>query len=224
MHFHQLFAVGSGLLALFFSSASQAAPHARDGFYLQLATGIGAPQFSSTAHNPYFNPALDYADHRSGPSLNGSLFLGVPLAPGLALGVGGLVAAVWSSAPDRTENGQRVTWEDGGGPYIQTLAAAGPFVDYYPSARFGWHVQALVGYATLGQGDVNTSAPGGVGLMAGVGQDWWISERWSVGFLARVLYASTRLSTVPDPDGIGGAPSEHDTLISPSLEVSFTFH
>ena len=223
MRIHLLVAAATALFALFASTESHAAPHARDGFYVQMSTGIGVPFFSNTAHDPYYDPAIDYTDSRSGGSLGGSLLLGVPLRPGLALGVGGLVAVSAISAPKRTENGQPVTWEDSGGPYLQTLGVVGPFVDYYPSAALGWHVQALVGYASLGQGDVSTGAPSGIALMAGVGQDWWVSDRWSVGFLARVTYASTHLAAQAYPEG-GGMPSEHDTMLAPSLEVSFTFH
>ena len=86
---------------------------------------------------------------------------------------------------------------------------------------------ALGGYASFAEGETSgnrSRSPKGIGLMAGVGQDWWISDRWSVGFLVRSTYANTQLGAEASPEGVGGSPSEHDTLLSPSLEVSFTFH
>ncbi|HYQ29362.1 MAG TPA: hypothetical protein VER04_19160 [Polyangiaceae bacterium] len=40
--------------------------------------------------------------------------------------------------------------------------------------------------------------------------------------LARLSYASGHLVT--HPNGSGSSATEHDTVISPSAEVSFTFH
>jgi hypothetical protein len=59
--------------------------------------------------------------------------------------------------------------------------------------------------------------------MAGVGHGWWISEHWSVGALARLTYANLRLGQTAFDDGIGWQ-SEHNAMISPSLDASFTFH
>jgi len=59
--------------------------------------------------------------------------------------------------------------------------------------------------------------------MAGVGHDWWVSEHWSIGLLARITYASLQLAQTPNSDRIGSI-SEHNAFLSPSLEASFTFH
>ena len=224
MRIHQLLLAASLLLAFFVSSECQANPHARDGFYLSLSTGFGAIGYSSTAYHPTDDPRIEYKNHQSGPMATGTLLLGLPLRPGLVLGVGGLTSAWWLSSPERTANGEKIWWEDSGGPYVNFLGMAGPFVDYYPSAALGWHVQALVGYATVAAGDVSRDVPDGLGLMAGVGQDWWLSDRWSVGILARLVYANMHVTGVPYVDTPGSTPSERDTVISPSLEASFTWH
>jgi hypothetical protein len=64
----------------------------------------------------------------------------------------------------------------------------------------------------------------GIGLIAGVGHDWWISDRWSVGILARLVYANMHVTGAPYTGKPGGTPTERDTVISPSLEASFTWH
>jgi len=63
-----------------------------------------------------------------------------------------------------------------------------------------------------------------IGLMAGVGHDWWISDRWSVGILARLAYANMHVTGGPHVYYAGGTPTERDTVISPTLEASFTWH
>jgi len=84
-------------------------------------------------------------------------------------------------------------------------------------------VQALVGYASLSHGDDNRAAPSGIGLMAGVGHDWWVSDRWSIGPLVRLVYANTHGVGTSNPEG-SGTPSDHYSVLSPSLEISFTYH
>ena len=198
------------------------APPTRDGFYMQLTAGFGLPQLSFTVNDP--GHSNHYDDARSGLSLSGSLLLGVPLRPGLVLGLGGLgaLAAVDSSHPTSRDGGQ-VYLVDVKDPPLQVTGIVGGFVDYYPSPSLGWHVQTLIGYAQLSrQNHYSDEPPGGIGIMAGVGHDWWFGRHWSIGLLGRVSYAHTTL------DSEYGSPSypiaEHDTLVSPSLEASFTFH
>ncbi|HYQ04887.1 MAG TPA: hypothetical protein VER96_39700 [Polyangiaceae bacterium] len=224
MQIQSLAGAASLLLAFFVNRECLATPHARDGFYLSLGSGLGAEWYASTAHNSFYDPSIDYTNHQSGPVATLSLMLGLPLRPGLALGVGGLTSAAWLSSPKRTMNGEHVSWEDGGGPYVNFFAMAGAFVDYYPRRELGWHVQALAGYAALAFGDFSDEAPGGLGLMAGVGHDWWVSNTCSAGFLARLSYANMHAKGAPYSDGHGGSSAEHDTVVSPTLEASFTCH
>jgi hypothetical protein len=216
------------LFAFLMSSESQAEPHARDGFYVQLTTGFGLPHFAITADDSTFNPPDHYASSKSGLSTGGSLLLGVPLRPGLALGLGGLGALSFSSSPNLTRNGQPYSLTDVKDQPFMSMGMVGPFVDIYPSPTLGWHVQALIGYAQISYAEItqhplSDGTPSGIGLMAGLGHDWWVNEHWSIGLLARITYASTQLAATAFSDGIGSV-SEHDTLVLPSLDASFTFH
>jgi hypothetical protein len=217
------------LFACLLSTESQAAPHARDGIYLQITTGFGLPHSAITVDQSNPPSSTDHwEDSESGGSIGGSLLLGAPLRPGIALGVGGLFSLLSASDPHPTKNGQPYTPVDVKQPLFQFMGVIGPFADIYPSTTLGWHVQALVGYAQVSYAEVTANPfsdgnPSGIGLMAGVGHDWWISEHWSVGLLARVTYANVRLAPTPFGDGLGST-SQHNTLVSPSLEVSFTFH
>jgi hypothetical protein len=216
------------LFAFLVSSDSQAEPRARDGFYVQLTTGFGLPHFAITADDSNPGATDHYASSQSGLSTGGSLLVGLPLRPGIVLGVGGLATLSFTGNPTVTRNGQPWELVDVQEQSFLFMGIVGPFVDIYPSSTLGWHVQALVGYAQVSYAQITQNpffdgTPGGIGLMAGVGHDWWVNDHWSIGVLARVTYASTHLAPTPYPDGIGSA-AEHNTVVSPSLEASFTYH
>ncbi len=216
------------LFAFLVSSKCQAEPRARDGFYVQLTTGFSLPHFAITADNSNGSSLDHYVDSEHGLATGGSLLLGVPLRPGLVLGLGGIFTLFSTDHPEPTKNGQTYGQVDVKQPLFQSLSMVGPFVDFYPSSALGWHAQALVGYARIGYAEITANPffdadPSGIGLMVGVGDDWWISEHWSVGLLARVTYANMQLATTPFSDGIG-TTSEHNTMVSPSFDVSFTAH
>lgn len=207
-------------------AVSQAAPPTHDGVYLQLSGGLGLPHLSIAADD-HGTTTKHYADTESDRSFNLSLLLGWQLRPGLAFGVGGIYLA-YSPNPQPTENGQPYGQVDVKQPYVQGVDMLGPFVDLYPSPRLGWHVQALVGYAQTSFAEITPNpfdaGLGGIGLMAGLGHDWWVSEHWSIGVLARLTYANMSLGQTSFPDYDQGWQSEHTTMISPSLDASFTFH
>jgi hypothetical protein len=214
--------------ACLFSAESQAAPRARDRFYVQLTAGLGLPHFAITADDASFGSRDRYTSSRSDTSAGGSLLLGIPLRPGLALGAGGIVTASFGSNRHLTRNGQPWSLVDVKDQPFLFTAMVGPFVDLYPSATLGWHAQVLVGYAQVSYAQITQhpyfdGSPSGIGLMAGVGHDWWVNEDWSIGLLARLTYANLQLGPKPFLDGAGSI-SEHITLVSPSLEVTFTAH
>jgi len=210
--------------AFLVGSKTEASPPAPDGLYVQVTAGIGAPQLSITVQDP--GHSNYYTDSQSSASLGGSLFLGGPLLPGIALGIGGLATLAPTGDSNVTSSsGQSVHLVDVKQAPLQSMAMVGPFVDIYPSPKLGWHLQGLVGYAWLSPHNFySAGGPSGIGLMAGVGHDWWLGKHCNTGLLARVNYANARL----DPEQYGSnsvsSISEHETLVSPSLEASFTFH
>jgi hypothetical protein len=224
----QRLVLGATLLFTFLmSSESRAEPRGRDGFYVQLTTGFGLSHFAVTADDTTFTPTDHYASSERGVSTDASLLLGLPLRPGIVLGAGGIVSLSLIGVPSITRNGQPYILTDVSQSPFQLMDMVGPFVDIYPSPTLGWHLQALVGYAQITFAEIaqhplpDASNPSGIGLVAGVGHDWWVNDHWSIGLLARVTYANVSLG--PTPNGIGSI-SEHNTLVSPSLEASFTSH
>lgn len=224
-----LVAAAALLCACAISAECQAAPHARDRFYVQLTTGFGLPHYAIAADDAIGARAPDhYTCSRSDVSANGSLLLGVPLWPGIVLGAGAIGALSFGSNRNITRNGQPWSLTDVKDQPFLFTGMVGPFVDVYPSATLGWHAQALVGYAQVSYAEITQNpyfggSPSGIGLMAGIGHDWWVNEKWSIGLLGRITYASVQLGQTPFADGIGSI-SEHIALVSPSVEVSFTAH
>jgi hypothetical protein len=76
----------------------------------------------------------------------------------------------------------------------------GPFIDYYPNPASGLHFQGALGVHNVSlESPTGISSSGsGVGLMLGVGHEWWVGEQWSIGVLGRLTAAS---HTIEDDNG-----------------------
>jgi hypothetical protein len=144
------------------------------------------------------------------------LAIGGTVAEGLVIG-GGLYTAGastvhWKGDALRPSTGSdSATGENGG------LGLLGVFVDYYPTAKDGFHVQGALGIGTLTfDSDGSSGIPnenwagGGGGAMLGVGYEVWVGSQWSLGGVARLLLMSGSLrgeATDRTFDAKGYAPS-----------------
>jgi hypothetical protein len=94
------------------------------------------------------------------------------------------------------------------------------FGDYYFDPNAGMHIEALVGYGVLStqanNGQTSSNDPTGLALGAGFGNDWWVSDEWSIGVLGRFIYAPLSYSA-------GGVTQKY-TTITPALMATFTCH
>jgi hypothetical protein len=196
------FAAGLAL-ALFGASASaRAEPRTHDGFYFEAALGLGFATVSGPAGQSSHGVAAL-------PSL---LAGGTPLR-GLVLG-GGLIGAVGFAPSGALVAGAPSDPASPRDPSL-SLAIVGPFVDYFPDPRGGFHLQALGGYAELAarqSDDALAANPAGVGFALGVGQELWIGEQWSAGLLGRFAFALPRYHGISYP------------TYAPGLLLSFTCH
>lgn len=193
-------AVACGISVYSTRGAAREAP-TRDGFYLRMGAGAGWLLDSGEAK--------DYSGVRvSGTITGGSLCseLSMALAPTPGLYVGAFASGHYLSGPSvrRAE----VTSPTLRGHYDVDFDSAalllfGPYADYYPWPTAGWHLAAGLGLAYGGLGD--GSVPGyserilgqsglGFGGVVGLGVDWSISERWSIGPLVRLAVASISAS------------------------------
>lgn len=165
--------------------------HLHDGFYLQIALG---PMF--------FSGTSDVATESKSFSAmggGGQILLGGSLAPGLVLGggvVGGSVdrdevlpASLSSNVASLSINGL------GNNQNTASLNALSMFVDYYLDPTKGLHLQGSLGLAMLDASSssyVNDLNLSGLSASAAVGNEWWISDNWSLGVLGRLQYVSMR--------------------------------
>ena len=184
-------------------------PYAHDGFYLRLGLGVGYLHDSITLKGVTSN--TDFSIKGFGIPLE--IALGGTIAPGLVLGG----AIQGGSFPNPTAKFGGIS---GDLNTTAVLSSIGPFVDYYPDPRGGLHFQGFVGYGVIGaqddDGDTSSDNPKGVALSAGVGHEWFVSQGWSIGVLGRLQYAHLTWSS-------GGA-KETDSVISPGVLASFTYH
>lgn len=183
--------------------------HLHDGLYLRFGIGGGMVASRGT-----FEPALVLGgDKVRGGGVAIDTMLGGAVRPGLS--IGGAVLVQEATRP-------RLTWDSGAtepGNDV-SFGLVGPFVDWHVDPRGGFHVGALLGVAIYETKDGNTgsqvASEQGYGVAPHVGYDFWIGEQWSMGVLARGLYAGTSAAFSD------GSSSKHST-VGGSLLLSFLY-
>jgi hypothetical protein len=168
-----------------------------DGFYLRLGLGAGLVR----SEVDFDNGIISEEVKARGGGVAFELALGGTVAPGLVIGGGIYSVSIaeinWRSpaAGDFSEDGGDEI--DGGEGAISVL---GVMIDFYPNPRGGFHVQGGLGIGALSlKNDEDSDFPGedweggGGGLMLGVGYEFWVSDQWSLGGIARVLAMSGKL-------------------------------
>lgn len=190
-----------------------------DGFYLRLGVGAG-----------YLVSKVSVADDTSSESSSSDesfggvqgftipmeLAIGGSPVPGVVLGAGSWPVHVPSAA-----------YEFGRGDYTKTesasygsIAMLGPFIDVYPAARAGFHLQAAPCLTLVAPGKSDTLVTDtlsgvGFGGMVGLGYEGWVSDQWGIGILARTQVLSVGLTDESD--------NEFDYLaLTPSLLMTAT--
>jgi hypothetical protein len=153
--------------------ASERPPHGHylhDGFYLRYALGPGVGRMSGTS------PYGSFGD--TGGGVGDTFAIGGTIPGGLV--VGGASTGLYSKG--------------------SVGAVAGPFLDWFPDPRAGWHIGGQVGLGVTRFLGAHPMAPGtgnglggyGLGVTLLGGYDFWIAPQASVGLTALV---STMTST-----------------------------
>ncbi|MEK7703349.1 MAG: hypothetical protein AAB426_00210 [Myxococcota bacterium] len=190
------------LLASLLASSMALAQGTRDGFFLQATGGLG--HYSSSAEVSGIKTSY------GGTTIATSLLLGGTIMEGLAIG-GGLLLD-YGMSPTYQVNDQEVASVTDFSQYVMGLTA---FADYYLSQLPGAHVQGMIGWGGLEtsvNGNAGGSDPTGMVLALGGGYEWWMSQEWSIGVLARVAYGKFSLNSV----GYG--------TLAPALVASLTYY
>jgi hypothetical protein len=191
-----LLALSAVTLAPTLASAEQ--PRTHDGFYLRLAGGFAIAIDPAEAEWP----GVNVEGTLGGTGVAWDIAAGGTPTPGLVLGGGIFGAHVPSPEADDMEATVVIVGDINGDVEFDgmTFALLAPFIDYYPSPREGLHLTAAVGLGLLSVGDgtwegttyepFQDHGSAGVGALVGVGYEFWLADRWSLGALARVTYAA----------------------------------
>ncbi len=185
---------------------AQSVAHEHEGFYLQMTFGGG-----------YLTTSAKIEERESsiyGGAINGSIWIGGSLVPGFVLG-GGLLGAVAIAPSQKFKlNGQTVDTRSSGTDTSLQLQMIGLVGDYYPNPSKGLHFQGMLGYAvmSLNVNGASSFSPSGVGVVGGVGYDFWVSEEWSIGVLGRFAYVAAKYQDESWP------------TLAPALVASFTYN
>jgi len=192
--------------------------HLHDGFYFRADLGFGYLHESAT-----FKTAGISADQTQSGGAGSMLLLfgGTPI-DGFAIGGGMFFASAGSPKAGGNTSGPRGSLDSEG------LLGLTGFGDYYFDPKGGFHLMGLVGFGGLSWSDANgNQAPGdqqpsGVVLGGGVGYDFWVGSQWSLGVLARVLYAP--MSTSYTPNGATDAVHYSSRVVLPVLAFTVLDH
>lgn len=210
--------IGLFAMGLFFSTGASAQAAAvpdtgartHDGFYFRIGLNLGPLVMSAQPEiNGQETEEIDYSGLHVGSDL---MFGGTPV-PGLAIG-GALISGFTTDPTLKQGDLER----KGDGTLIFSGIAA--FADYYFDPHGGGHAMLLLGFAAAdsvsSEGSSGGNDPTGPMVGIGGGYDFWIGDEWSVGPVARVLYAS--LSAEEGPAKV------KYSYLYPSIGVAFTLH
>lgn len=191
-------------------------PYLHDGFYLQFALGLGYVSGSAD------NSSIEL--EATGVAQLGQLAIGGTLGPNFVLGGGAFGANVFTTryavGPKNQPNFDKI---EGDGE-LSSASVIGPFAAYYFDPTQGVYAMGALGVNVMSTGEANEdvtlpeTSGSGLGLVLGVGYEGFVSEQWSVGGLARVMYLSAEL----EPED--GGSSVDFTGWVPGLLFTVTLH
>jgi len=203
------------LVAASYASSAKADPRTHDGFFLRLGANLGA---GFTTESYEFNGQEAAPDLSiSGFMYGFDLMLGGSPVPGLV--VGGWLITNFGPNPSLEQAGVEA---EADGTLI--VGGIGAFVNYYFDPTSGFNLQGLVGYGAMDfvrpNGASGGNDPTGPMFGLGAGYDFWISDEWSIGPFARVLFGSYT-AEASSPVGNSSATETH---LFPSIGAAFTLH
>jgi len=199
------------LVATFSGAAHAGEAQEHDGLYVRLGGGLAYGWDVASTDSYGGSAAGVVVSEKASATPKGfggasELAVGYSVLDGLAIG-GGLYSLWFSPKADGVKVSGTVSGNvDQAIKYdMSSFHVLGPFIDYYPDSSEGLHLQAGFGYGWLSLGDAHTtvnvnvlgvqgsttaSASGGsasgFGLMAGIGDEWWVADSWSIGVSFRL--------------------------------------
>jgi hypothetical protein len=198
-----------------------------DGFYFRVASGFSVYDerlSSGTLRGTPDAVGQSVEGTNRGIAAASDVAIGGTVAPGWVVG-GGIYSLDLVASTFRADNAGAALVPDELDPGLRSLSVIGPFVDWYPNVRGGFHAQAALGLATLtprvlahaGTERSEYLAVGGA-LLLGTGYEWWVADEWSIGVVTQL---GVRVLRGKDDDGVAWT---HVITNSPTLSVSLTYH
>lgn len=186
----------------------------RDGFYLRGGLGPGGISASPSYDGETTGDASTH-----GGGLAGELMIGGALAPGVILGGAFFYQQVFN--PRYTVGG--TTYQPNSDKSLDA-SFLGPFLDWYPNPRGGFHLGAFIGFARLTMtstnGDTISYSPVGAELGGMIGQDFWLAPKMSLGVALHLAGGSV----AGTPDGPGTNPHIGTNFGSGQVLVSLLYN
>jgi hypothetical protein len=188
---------------MFVAGGAKAEPRTHDGFYMQLATGLG--YLSTSASQGPVSMSI------SGLATPFEALFGGTVGPAA---IGGGFYMDYSFSPSQSVDTPGFSASGTLNDVSMYMVGAHVFGDIYPDPHGGFHVRPFLGYAALqlARNGQTGNSPGGPLVGAAVGYDFWVGDEWSIGVLGRFAYAALSLE------------GQSYGTISPALMASFTFH
>ena len=207
-----VFALDAQLMTDYPLSTCPADPGERvhDGFFYR--SDVGLALFEATASD---TGSLPHRSSIRGIGQSAAVSVGETPVRGLVVGLN-----LWTASlsPIFVENGRTIKPDDDS--VKLTILRVGPFLDWYPNPRRGFHVLGAVAWAVQIEHDTkgNPIKPFamGVSLTTGTGYEWFVSSQLSLGFLGRV--DSGWLTRSP------GDRAENTLFVSPTIALAGTYH
>jgi hypothetical protein len=216
--------------------AAHEGAYVHDGFYFRISGGFSAYDERLASNT---RASGEFAARSRGIASSSDLAIGGTFAPGWVLGGGVFTVDLLASTLRTRRNTTGANASTAGDstasdsalipaeldPGLRDLVLIGPFLDWYPNPRGGFHALGALGVSLLTPrvfGDSATQqskylAVGG-GLILGTGYDVWVDEEWSIGVLGQL-----GISILGGKDDAGDAWT-HVITTSPSLSIEITYH
>jgi hypothetical protein len=198
--------------------------HQHDGFFVRLSRGFGAwsERLGSEDSDVYGGQIVGRS---TGITVVGDLSIGGTPTRGLVVAASLQTTDLLASTFRQTDEsvGQPPSELD---PGLRTVFTFGPQFIWYPNEYGGFNAEAGIGLAVLTPSDASTVnrddgelyAAGGGALTLGIGQQFWVTEQFSVGVRGRVQ------GIVVFGKDSQGVRFQHAIVSSPSVLFDVVYH
>lgn len=198
--------------------------HEHDGFYVRVSSGFGAwsERLGSEDSDVYGGQIIGRS---TGVAYVSDISVGGTPTRGLVVAAALQTTELLASTYRQTEDSVSLPPSELD-PGLRTLFTFGPQFIWYPNEHGGFNAEAGIGLAfltpsdasTLNRDDGEVYAAGGGALTLGIGQQFWVTEQFSVGVRGRFQ------GVVVFGEDAQGVRFQHSIGASPSVLFDIAYH